>query len=155
MEMVISKAKKLLEGVAFLHIGLILITVQVKDRLSQAGNPTVRLKLSHLLEAAQRGLAQNPTITPENTLIFVSGILETVVTAEVAAAKKAVAAAEAASRGEGMARTMSFPWSPSPKDLFDRFARLQSFQERREIALKEQLMIQETSERSNRDNSAV
>ena len=75
--------------------------LQVKDRLSQAGNPTVRLKLSHLLEAAQKGLAQNPTTTPENTLIFVSGVLESVVTAEVAAAKKAEAAAEAASRGEG------------------------------------------------------
>lgn len=75
----------------------------MKDRLSQAGNPAVRLKLSHLLEAAQKGLAQNPTTTPESTLVFVSGVLESVVPAESAAAQRAEAAAEAASRGEGMA----------------------------------------------------
>lgn len=74
---------------------------QVKGRLGQAGNPVVRGKLSHLLDAAQKGIAQNPTATPEDQLIFVSGVLETVVPAEVAAAKKAEAAAEAASAGEG------------------------------------------------------
>ncbi len=74
--------------------------MQVKNRLAQAGNPVVRLKLSHLLEAAQKGLAQNPTATAESTLVFVSGVLESVVPAEVAAAKKAEAAAEAASKGE-------------------------------------------------------
>lgn len=74
----------------------------MRDRLSQAGNPAVRLKLSHLLDAVQKGLAANPTATPEDVLVFVSGVLETVVPAEVAAAQKAEAAAEAASRGEGM-----------------------------------------------------
>ena len=72
---------------------------QVKDRLAQAGNPATRLKLSHLLAAAQRGIAQNPTATPQDLLVFVSGVLDTVVPAEAAAAKKAEAAAEAASHG--------------------------------------------------------
>ena len=76
----------------------------MKNRLGQAGNPTVRLKLSHLLEAAQKGLAQNPTATPEDTLVFVSGVLESVVPAELEAARKAEAAAEAASSGAGMPR---------------------------------------------------
>jgi hypothetical protein len=61
----------------------------------------MRAKLSLLLEAAQKGLAQNSTATPEDVLVFVSGVLESVVPAEAAAVERAEAAAETASRGEG------------------------------------------------------
>ena len=69
----------------------------MKGRLGQAGNPIVRLKLFHLLEAAQKGIATNTTAAPEDILIFVSGVLGQVVPAEAEAARKAEAAAEAAS----------------------------------------------------------
>ena len=75
--------------------------MQVKARLSDAGVPAVRAKLSALLEAALRGLANNTTAAPQDVLVFVSGVLEAVVPAEAAAMKHAEAAAEAASRGEG------------------------------------------------------
>lgn len=69
----------------------------MRGRLGQADSPTVRLKLSRLLEAAQKGIALNPTAAPEGILIFVSSILGQVVPAEAESARQAEAAAEAAS----------------------------------------------------------
>jgi len=79
---------------------------QVGSRLNQAGNPATRAKLSLLLDAAQKGVAQNSTATPEHVLVFVSGVMESVVPAEAAAVRRAEAAAEAASRGEGGGTTL-------------------------------------------------
>ena len=83
--------------------------MQVRGRLGQAGNPAARQKLSHLLDAAQKGVALNPTAIPGDLLVFVSGVLETIVPAEVAAARKAEAAAQAASTGDGELAAGSIP----------------------------------------------
>ena len=68
----------------------------MRDRLREASNPVTRTKLSKLLEAAQKGLASNETVTSEDLLVFVNGVLETHLPIELEAIRAASAEAEAA-----------------------------------------------------------
>lgn len=70
-------------------------------RLAEAAAPAIRAKLSALLEAAQRGVSSNSSATAQDMLVFVSGVLQSVVAEEQAAIRRAEAAAAAASNGEG------------------------------------------------------
>lgn len=48
---------------------------QVRRRLSGAGEPRVRNKLVALLQHAARGVAQNPTASPADVLLFCHSVL--------------------------------------------------------------------------------
>jgi hypothetical protein len=85
--------------------------MQVTERLPQASNPQVRAKLGGLLHAAVSGLALNRTVTAEDLLVFVYGVLEDGLEAEEAAQRAARAAAEAAGHGQGHGRCF-FPVVP-------------------------------------------
>lgn len=60
----------------------------------------MRSKLLKLLDAAQKGLSVNETVTPENLLIFVNGVLETQLPPELEAIKEAEDEAQGALEGK-------------------------------------------------------
>lgn len=49
--------------------------VQVRRRLSSASDSKTRNKLGAMLQHAARGVAQNPTATPADVLLFCHSIL--------------------------------------------------------------------------------
>ena len=77
---------------------------QVTERLASAGLPAVRQRLAALLAAAERGVLANPTVSPQDLLLFMHTTLSGVLAAEEAAAVAVAADAEAAVGGHG--------WSP-------------------------------------------
>jgi len=68
----------------------------VRDKLPSAGSPTVRAKLEQLLTAAARGLAQNPSVTPQTLAAWIGVQLDACLRVEEAARAKAKGAAGAA-----------------------------------------------------------
>ena len=68
-------------------------------RMADAGRPAVRNKLTLLLQYVARGLAANPTATPQALCVFVHTTLDECLTLEEAARSRAKAAVGAASRG--------------------------------------------------------
>ncbi|EFJ49017.1 hypothetical protein VOLCADRAFT_104545 [Volvox carteri f. nagariensis] len=93
----------LASGITFsTHMRLLLSLVT--DRLHLAGQPTIRAKLTQLLQFAARGLRTNPTAGPKPIMALVVGIMEGCLSREEAARARAKAAVgPAASAAAGLA----------------------------------------------------
>lgn len=69
-------------------------SMQVEEHLPEAGSGSVRAKLETLLAAAAKGIAANPSSTPQDVLVFVHGVLSDAAADDRAAKKRLKAAGQ-------------------------------------------------------------
>lgn len=68
----------------------------MSQRLAEAKNPKIRSRLVQMIEAAVRGVGQNPTAGSEEQLVFIHSALDSGMAVEEASIARAKAAAQAA-----------------------------------------------------------